>query len=283
MESHSSEYLPQIILKPHQRIEKPKKYNFYAINELATNSTPTYYDSYNKMNNYPRRIKNNKFYNSVNVPKKSQKQSIFKMINKIQFLNSYENCKNIENYNFFKNLNLKFLKQNYKFKDNYDEQPKIILNKKEKEDKFDEFHQQKIFIENSLNYNNIYYESLRLQPYTFIKDPKVIEENTKSGRYLKGVIRINKCHTHGYITVSGLVNDILIRGNRNLNQSLHLDEVIVELFPMMCWKPLFNKKIRKFSTDINDENKMDDNFLDIDKDRGDEIENYMQTENQSDS
>jgi hypothetical protein len=97
------------------------------------------------------------------------------------------------------------------------------------------------------NIGNPYYESLRLQPYTFIRDPKIIDENIRSGRYLKGVIRINKCHTHGYITVAGLVNDILIRGNRNLNQSMHLDEVIVELFPMVCWKPLFNKKIRKLS------------------------------------
>jgi exoribonuclease R len=97
------------------------------------------------------------------------------------------------------------------------------------------------------NTQMLYYESLRLQPYTFVKDQSVIDENLKSGRYLKGVIRINRCHTHGYITVSGLVNDILIRGNRNLNQSLHLDEVVVELFPMVCWKPLFNKKIRKIS------------------------------------
>jgi hypothetical protein len=264
MEQHNLEFTQQSITKPNQRQEKQKKFSFYAINELATNSTPTYYDSYNKTNNYSRKIKNNKFFTANSAQKKTQKQGISKILNKIQFLNAYDNCKNTENYHSFKNLNLKFLKQNYKFKDNYDDQQKITTIKKDKDDKFEEFHQQKQYIENSLNYNNIYYESLRLQPYTFIKDPKVIEENTKSGRYLKGVIRINKCHTHGYITVAGLVNDILIRGNRNLNQSLHLDEVIVELFPMMCWKPLFNKKIRKLS-DINEENKFDDNLLEFER------------------
>jgi VacB/RNase II family 3'-5' exoribonuclease len=105
---------------------------------------------------------------------------------------------------------------------------------------------------------NIY--NLNMQPYTFVNDVKVIEENLKSGRYLKGVIRINKCHTHGYITVEGLDNDILIRGNRNLNQSLHLDEVIVELFPMVCWKPLFNKKVRKTSMKRDNPNTANNNF-----------------------
>jgi len=99
-------------------------------------------------------------------------------------------------------------------------------------------------MDNIDNINSAYYESLKLQPYTFIKDEHLIEENLQTGQYLRGEIRINRCHTHGYITVIGLDNDILIRGNRNLNQSLHLDEVIVELFPITCWKPLFNKKIK---------------------------------------
>jgi VacB/RNase II family 3'-5' exoribonuclease len=115
------------------------------------------------------------------------------------------------------------------------------------------YYQEDNMYNNNNDNNMLYYESLSLQPYTFVKDPKVIDDNLKSGRYLQGVIRINKCHTHGYITVSGLVNDILIRGNRNLNQSLHLDEVIVELFPMVCWKPLFNKKIRKISLQKSEE------------------------------
>ena len=130
----SPEYLPQNNPKHHQRHEKPKTYNSYAINELASNSTPAYYNSYNKTNSYSRnKIKSNKYSNTSSVQKKSQEQNLLKMLNKIQFLNSYENCKNIDNYHSFKNLNLKFLKQNYKFKDNYEEQPKSLLNEKEKE------------------------------------------------------------------------------------------------------------------------------------------------------
>ena len=63
---------------------------------------------------------------------------------------------------------------------------------------------------------------------------------------------MNKCHTHGYITIQGLDNDILVRGNRNLNQSLNLDEVIVELLPIDQWRPLINKKTRKKSQ-LNDD------------------------------
>lgn len=101
------------------------------------------------------------------------------------------------------------------------------------------------------------------RPYPMVTDEKTIQENLKTGRYLTGVIRMNKCHTHGYITVPGLDNDILIRGNRSLNQSINLDEVIVELFPIESWKPLVNKKIRKISYYNNNEEQMvreKDNF-----------------------
>ena len=80
---------------------------------------------------------------------------------------------------------------------------------------------------------------------------ETIDENLKTGKYLTGTIRMNKCHTHGYITVKGLENDILIRGSKNLNQCLNLDEVIVELLPIEEWKPLVNKK-RKISY-VNEE------------------------------
>jgi len=110
-------------------------------------------------------------------------------------------------------------------------------------------------IQNQMQMNQYnFYENYRLQSFSSANDPKILEENILSGKFLTGVIRINKCHTHGYITVSGLYNDILIRGNRNLNQSLHLDEVVVELFPVLCWKPLFNKKIRKISYNNKDDN-----------------------------
>ena len=99
--------------------------------------------------------------------------------------------------------------------------------------------------QNDINENNY-------RAYSTVTDEKTINENLKTGRYLTGVIRMNKCHTHGYITVPGLENDILIRGGRSLNQSINLDEVIVELFPISSWKPLVNKKNRKISY-INEE------------------------------
>ena len=112
--------------------------------------------------------------------------------------------------------------------------------------------------------NNNFYDNMQKQNYNnFVDDPKVLEEYILSGRYLTGVIRINKCHTHAYITVAGLFNDILIRGNRNLNQSLHLDEVIVELFPVVCWKPLFNKKNRKTSYNNPKEDTTQQNILNM--------------------
>ena len=105
---------------------------------------------------------------------------------------------------------------------------------------------------NLINNNNIN-NMINNEDYRNFNEPsqETIDENLKTGKYLNGTIRMNKCHTHGYITVKGLENDILIRGSKNLNQCLHLDEVIVELLPIEEWKPLVNKK-RKLSY-VNEE------------------------------
>ena len=80
-----------------------------------------------------------------------------------------------------------------------------------------------------------------------------IEELLKIGKCLTGVIRINKLQNygHGYITVPGINNDILIRG-KNLYQCLNLDEVVVELFNFTQWKSLANKRTKNF-THVNEE------------------------------
>ena len=80
-----------------------------------------------------------------------------------------------------------------------------------------------------------------------------IEELLKVGKCLTGVIRINKLQNygHGYITVPGINNDILIRG-KNLYQCLNLDEVVVELFNFNQWKSLANKRTKNFSH-VNEE------------------------------
>ena len=124
---------------------------------------------------------------------------------------------------------------------------------------------------NNLNINNMNNNNFN-EDYRNYNEPsqEVIDENLKTGKYLKGTIRMNKCHTHGYITVKGLENDILIRGSKNLNQCLNLDEVIVELLPIEEWKPLVNKKIRKKSY-VNEETQIplissNENLDDIEND-----------------
>ena len=248
-----------------------------------------------------------------NSSKNTQQAYFNKIMMKIKFINKYEKCFDFSNYKSFSNLNLRFLKQNFKIKDQHleidDHNKRTSLDMQSKYNEMELRMRSQSFTtgntnnsKNANNYHNdtnsnnqfsssnqiknvnpnaptgsspdsknlhlknnsssenfnfiesrenisilnkAYYESLKLQPYAFIKDENVIDENLKIGQYLKGEIRINKCHTHAYITVEGIENDILIRGNRNLNQSFHLDEVIVELFPIICWKPLFNKKIKK--------------------------------------
>ena len=92
---------------------------------------------------------------------------------------------------------------------------------------------QNFFLNNEKEYNKMidnYY------------DDKKIEELLKIGKCLTGVFRMNKLQqNHGYITVPGINNDILVR-NKNLYKCLNLDEVIVELFNFSQWKSLANKK-----------------------------------------
>ena len=85
-----------------------------------------------------------------------------------------------------------------------------------------------------------------------IYDEQKIKELLRIGKCVTGIIRMNNSHNHGYITVPGIDNDILIRG-KNLSECLNLDEVVVELLDFSQWKKtLSNKKNRKFST-VNDD------------------------------
>ena len=93
---------------------------------------------------------------------------------------------------------------------------------------------------------------------------------------------MNKTHNHGYITVPGLENDILIRRTNNLNQCLNLDEVLVELLPIKSWKFLYNKKIRKITNNNSNKNEIieldeinnnNNNEIDNEKKLDDDINN----------
>ena len=70
-----------------------------------------------------------------------------------------------------------------------------------------------------------------------------IEKRLKLRKHLTGVIRINKLqnYDHGYITVSGINNDILIR-RKNLYQCLNLDELVVELLLFYKLSSFFYKR-----------------------------------------
>ena len=109
-----------------------------------------------------------------------------------------------------------------------------------------------------------------------IYDDQQIEEFLKIGKCLTGVIRMNKSQNHGYITVPGMNNDILIRG-RNLYQCLNLDEVVVELFNFSQWKSLANKKTRKFSH-VNEEDLIN-NVLLKDENKNQKIRSLDEEEN----
>ena len=106
-----------------------------------------------------------------------------------------------------------------------------------------------------------------------------IEELLKIGKCLKGVIRMNKSQNHGYITVPGINNDILVRG-KNLYECLNLDEVVVELFNFSQWKSLANKKTKKFSH-VNEEgliNNITNNLLN-DENKNNNIKSLDEEEN----
>jgi len=122
---------------------------------------------------------------------------------------------------------------------------------------------------NTLNINTISYQNLNnidinrcilnneqdyMKQIEYNYSDQQIEELLKIGKCLTGVIRINKQQNygHGYITVPGINNDILIRG-KNVYQCLNLDEVVVELFNFTQWKSLANKRTVKISH-VNEEN-----------------------------
>ena len=80
------------------------------------------------------------------------------------------------------------------------------------------------------------------------KDNENFEENLRSGKLLVGIIHIKQSQMHGYVSIHGLDNDILITGQKNLNKCLNLDEVLVELLPTNQWKT--NKKIFTLISDV---------------------------------
>ncbi|XP_008578163.1 PREDICTED: DIS3-like exonuclease 1 [Galeopterus variegatus] len=74
---------------------------------------------------------------------------------------------------------------------------------------------------------------------------EVLEAGIKSGRYIQGILNVNKhrAQTEAFVRLqgtstkdSGLVSDILIHGMKARNRSIHGDVVVVELLPENEWK-----------------------------------------------
>ena len=189
--------------------------------------------------------------NTISI--KPSKQTNFKILKaklkvenehkKKTFLKCYNALDQCFNYSKF---NLNILKHNYihkvkaERKTSYEYQNQ---NTNEKQEEINEiilktYNKYSILSNDTMNEQkeNNNYETLTLQPYTFITDQKLIEENLAKGNFIKGQIYINKInHSFGYLK-RDLEEDIIIRGFKNLNTALHLDIVIVELFPVICWK-----------------------------------------------
>ncbi|KAM7155551.1 DIS3-like exonuclease 1 isoform 5-T5 [Molossus nigricans] len=74
---------------------------------------------------------------------------------------------------------------------------------------------------------------------------EVLEAGIKSGRYIQGILNVNKhrAQIEAFVRLqgasskdSGLVSDILIHGMKARNRSIHGDLVVVELLPKNEWK-----------------------------------------------
>ncbi|XP_047592556.1 DIS3-like exonuclease 1 isoform X3 [Lutra lutra] len=74
---------------------------------------------------------------------------------------------------------------------------------------------------------------------------EVLEAGIKSGRYIQGVLNVNKhrAQIEAFVRLqgasckdSGLVSDILVHGMKARNRSIHGDVVVVELLPKNEWK-----------------------------------------------
>ncbi|KAM4831275.1 DIS3-like exonuclease 1 isoform X6 [Ictidomys tridecemlineatus] len=74
---------------------------------------------------------------------------------------------------------------------------------------------------------------------------EVLEAGIKSGRYIQGILNVNKhrAQIEAFVRLqgasskdSGLISDILIHGMKARNRSIHGDVVVVELLPKNEWK-----------------------------------------------
>lgn len=70
----------------------------------------------------------------------------------------------------------------------------------------------------------------------YLDDPQIIEENLKTGKLWKGLVRMNPKFRHrAYISVTELNIDVLIESYRLMNRALDGDTVLIELLPVHSW------------------------------------------------
>ena len=119
-----------------------------------------------------------------------------------------------------------------------------------------------LFTNPSLNINTMTYSNLsnsNLNTNILLIDPEYKNKEEYDDQKIKKLLEEGKCLTgifrsmksHGYITVKGLDNDVLIK-SKNFFGSLNLDEVVIELTDFKNWKNLTKNKGRKHSY-VNDD------------------------------
>ena len=70
----------------------------------------------------------------------------------------------------------------------------------------------------------------------YVTDEVVINEKIKSGKYFKGVIRMNpKFRYRAYVSIQELNIDILVEGYKLMNRAMDGDNVLIEMMPVHQW------------------------------------------------
>ena len=64
----------------------------------------------------------------------------------------------------------------------------------------------------------------------------MIDEKMKSGKYFKGIIRMNpKFRYRAYVSIQELNIDILVEGYKLMNRTMDGDQVLIEMMPVHQW------------------------------------------------
>ena len=70
----------------------------------------------------------------------------------------------------------------------------------------------------------------------YVTDKVLIDEKMNSGKYFKGIIRMNpKFRYRAYVSIQELNIDILVEGYKLMNRTMDGDNVLIEMMPVHQW------------------------------------------------